>query len=33
MIEEAIKLGFSPKDDNEADAIHLYRLTKKDCGL
>lgn len=30
MIESAIKLGFNPKDDNEADAIHLYNLTLKD---
>jgi Holliday junction resolvasome RuvABC endonuclease subunit len=30
MIEHAIKLGFNPKDDNEADAIHLYNLTLKD---
>ncbi len=27
MIKEAIRLGFNPQDDNEADAIHLYRLT------
>lgn len=30
MIQSAIALGFSPADDNEADAIHLYFLTKKD---
>jgi Holliday junction resolvasome RuvABC endonuclease subunit len=30
MIKSAIELGFTPKDDNEADAIHLYRLTQKD---
>ena len=30
MIDSAIELGFSPQDDNEADAIHLYRLTIKD---
>lgn len=30
MIQEAIKLWYNPKDDNEADAIHLYNLTKKD---
>lgn len=32
MIAAAVKLGFSPKDDNEADAIHLYNLTIKDIG-
>ena len=26
MIKKAIELGFNPTDDNEADAIHLYRL-------
>lgn len=30
MIEAARQLGFNPKDDNEADAIHLYNLTLKD---
>lgn len=30
MIQAAINLGFTPKDDNEADAIHLYLLAKKD---
>jgi len=30
MIAAAIEQGFSPKDDNEADAIHLYNLTIKD---
>jgi Holliday junction resolvasome RuvABC endonuclease subunit len=30
MIKAAVELGFVPKDDNEADAIHLYFLTKKD---
>jgi len=30
MVEHAIKLGFNPIDDNEADAIHLYNLTVKD---
>jgi Holliday junction resolvasome RuvABC endonuclease subunit len=30
MIEAAKQLGFNPKDDNEADAIHLYNLTLKD---
>lgn len=30
MIKAAINLGFNPKDDNEADAIHLYNLTVKD---
>ena len=32
MIEAAVKLGYNPKDDNEADAIHLYLLTQKDIG-
>jgi Holliday junction resolvasome RuvABC endonuclease subunit len=32
MIAKAIELGFTPKDDNEADAIHLYNLTVKDIG-
>lgn len=27
MIKTAIKLGYNPKDDNEADAIHLYNLS------
>ncbi len=30
MIQAAVDLGYSPKDDNEADAIHLYNLTAKD---
>lgn len=30
MIDSAIKLGYFPQDDNEADAIHLYLLTVKD---
>lgn len=30
MIQAAKDLGFNPEDDNEADAIHLYNLTKKD---
>ena len=30
MIQAAKDLGFNPSDDNEADAIHLYNLTKKD---
>lgn len=30
MIKAAELLGFNPKDDNEADAIHLFNLTKKD---
>lgn len=30
MIDVAISLGFNPADDNEADAIHLYNLAKKD---
>lgn len=29
MIKFAQELGFNPKDDNEADAIHLYNLTYK----
>lgn len=32
MIKSAIEKGFNPKDDNEADAIHLYFLAKKDLG-
>lgn len=30
MVKAAIALGYQPKDDNQADAIHLYNLTKKD---
>lgn len=30
MIAAATKLGYNPQDDNEADAIHLYLLTKKE---
>ena len=30
MIKAATNLGYNPKDDNEADAIHLYLLTEKD---
>jgi Holliday junction resolvasome RuvABC endonuclease subunit len=30
MIEAAQSLGYQPIDDNHADAIHLYLLTKKD---
>lgn len=30
MIDAAIALGFTPEDDNQADAIHLYNLAKKD---
>lgn len=30
MIKRAVELGFNPIDDNEADAIHLYLLAKKD---
>ena len=30
MIEAAKQLGYSPQDDNEADAIHIYRLCEKD---
>lgn len=33
MISAAKSLGFNPKDDNEADAIHLYRLCKSDLKL
>jgi Holliday junction resolvasome RuvABC endonuclease subunit len=29
MIAKAIELGYKPEDDNAADAIHLYLLTKK----
>lgn len=32
MIKAAEDLGFKPGDDNEADAIHLYRLTMNDIG-
>lgn len=28
MIAAAIELGFDPKDDNEADAIHMLRLAE-----
>lgn len=30
MVLFAQKLGFNPSDDNEADAIHLFNLTKND---
>lgn len=30
MIAAAVALGYSPADDNEADAIHIYRLCEKD---
>jgi Holliday junction resolvasome RuvABC endonuclease subunit len=30
MIKAAQEMGYTPKDDNEADAIHLYNLTVKD---
>lgn len=30
MVTAAYNLGFNPADDNEADAIHLYRLTVAD---
>lgn len=30
MIDAAIALGFNPESDDEADAIHLYNLAKKD---
>mgnify|MGYP000848415379 FL=1 len=33
MIDDAIKKGFNPKDDNEADAIHLYNLVVSDIGV
>lgn len=32
MINAAKEMGFNPKDDNEADAIHLYFLTLNDVG-
>ena len=32
MIEKAKELGYNPQDDNEADAIHLYRLTEQEIG-
>lgn len=30
MLKAAIQQGYDPRDDNEADAIHLYNLAKKD---
>ncbi len=33
MIKAAKALGYSPEDDNEADAIHLYLLTKRDVNI
>lgn len=30
MIKAAVALGYSPTDDNEADAIHLYNLASID---
>ncbi len=30
MVARAVELGYSPADDNEADAIHLYLLTASD---
>lgn len=33
MIAKAVELGFSPKDDNEADAIHLYNLSLSDLNI
>lgn len=30
MVKAAQSLGFNPQDDNEADAIHLFYLSKKD---
>lgn len=33
MIQAAKDLGFNVEDDNEADAVHLYFLTKKDLQL
>lgn len=32
MIAAAVRSGFNPADDNEADAIHLFFLTKSDVG-
>lgn len=32
MVAAAVALGYKPKDDNEADAIHLYNLTMRDVG-
>lgn len=32
MIEAARELGYNPKDDNEADAIHLYNLANDYLG-
>lgn len=33
MIAKAVELGFNPKDDNEADAIHLYNLSVSDLNI
>lgn len=30
MIAAAVKLGYTPRDDNEADAIFIYKLAQKD---
>ena len=30
MVAAAVALGFSPADDNEADAIHIFNLATKD---
>lgn len=32
MVDAAVKAGYHPQDDNEADAIHLYRLAEHDLG-
>lgn len=32
MIASAVSCGYNPKDDNEADAIHLYNLVKNEIG-
>lgn len=33
MIQAAFDKGYNPKDDNEADAIHLYNLTCHDLKI
>jgi len=33
MVDSAIALGYAPQDDNEADAIHLYRLASEELKI
>lgn len=33
MISKAFELGYKPQDDNEADAIHLFRMTLSNLNL